>query len=101
MSVIDKAKEIKETAEKLLSGILSNPNYNFENAKKAADIAVTHAQALVVKLAESVEKTGEKIAAVADKIGDKARGKDDVPKTPVAPVAPKVEDKPKDPLSGI
>lgn len=77
MSMTDKVKEVKETAEKLLSGILSNPNYNFENAKKAADIAVTHAQALIVKLAEGVEKTATKVADVADKVGDKARGEDD------------------------
>lgn len=92
MSMIDKAKEVKESAEKLLTGILSNPNYNFDNAKKAADIAVSHAQALIIKLAESVEKTAEKVATVADKIGDKARGKDDVKA---------VASKPKDPLAGI
>lgn len=97
ISIAEKAREVKESAEKLLTGILSNPNYNFDNAKKAADIAVSHAQALIIKLAESVEKTAEKVATVADKIGDKARGKDDKSKVPTAPVV----EKPKDPLSDI
>lgn len=92
--------EIKETAVRLMSGILSNPNYNFENAKKAADIAVSHAQELVVKIAESVESGAEKVAAIADKVGDKARGADDKPKT-IDPLTKAKVEQPKDPLAGI
>lgn len=94
----ENSKKIEEVAIRLLSGVLSNPNYNFDNVKKAVAHAIDHARELVVRVAEAIESEAKKVAVVADKIGDKARGSDDdKPKAPVAPVV----DKPKDPLSDI
>lgn len=68
----DPISKIEDVATKLLSGILSNPNYNFENAKKAAGIAVDHAEALVSKLAAGTEKIAAKVEAVAADVKEKA-----------------------------
>jgi ElaB/YqjD/DUF883 family membrane-anchored ribosome-binding protein len=92
----EKAKKIEEVAVKLLSGILSNPNYNFENAKKAAVIAIDHARELVQKIVDTVETSAEKVAETADKVGDKIRGYDD---DAVAENPQKIEEKKADPLS--
>ena len=61
------AQDIKDTATKLITGILSNPNYNFTDAKKAADIAVTHAKALLVKLEEDAKAAVHAGAIVVEK----------------------------------
>lgn len=67
--------EVKDTAVRLLSGILSNPNYNFDGAKKAANIAVEHAQALIEKLAIAAKETvGVTAAAVEKAAGEVEKG---------------------------
>lgn len=76
--------KVEEVAAKLLSGILSNPNYNFNDAKKVAGIAIDHAEALVNKLAvitekvaDKVEKVAETVKAEATKVKDKTAKKED------------------------
>lgn len=100
-------KEIKEVSVRLLTGILSNPNYNFNDIKTAVKNAVEHAKALILKVSESVENVASNVAKVADKIGDAARGHDDdlpagSPGGPPAKVEKtKTPSKPADPLAGI
>lgn len=73
----DNKTKIETVAVSLLTGVLSNPNYNFDNIKKAVTTAVEHARALVLKVAETVEADALAVAKVADKVGDIARGSDD------------------------
>lgn len=93
--------KIEEVAIRLLSGVLSNPNYNFDNVKKAVSHAIDHAKELVLRVAESVEAEAKKVAIVADKIGDKVRGNDDDVKAPETAKPVQQPEAPKDPLSGL
>lgn len=68
---------VQETAIRLMSGILSNPNYNFDGAQKAASIAVDHAKALLGKFtvgvaAISVEEAAKVVEVAAGKVKEAA-----------------------------
>jgi hypothetical protein len=45
---------LEQIAVQALAGILANPNYNFNGAKKVALQALEHAQALIEKLPSDV-----------------------------------------------
>lgn len=61
-------EELVATAKQLLTGILSNPNYNFTNINKAVDDAVAHAKALLNKLAVGVDGAAKEVDVVALKV---------------------------------
>lgn len=89
--------KVEEVAKGLLTGILSNPNYNFENAKKVADVAVNHAEALLNK----IEDLGKQAVHAVAVTTEKTAGKVSKGAAVVQDQAKKVADKTADPLSNI
>lgn len=83
--------KIEEIATKLMSGILSNPNYNFENVKKAADIAMAHAKALAEKLEEGAKEVANKTATAVEKTAEVVEKKAEQVKEAAASVKEKTK----------
>lgn len=68
MASVITEEEVASTSKQLLTGILSNPNYNFTNIQKAVDDAVAHARALLNKLATVTDQSALSVDAEAKKI---------------------------------